>query len=300
MKLKYSPDLIWESVLAVKKHIYESIVEQPSSFSVIFIDGEFSIASGQIKQDNGFVVHLEKFSLNNFIETNDCIEFFGVCSLKKNKDFLSLYLPYCILPVIAHQQKRSITVTHFAQTLDGKIASYTGDSKWIGNQENLIHAHRMRALCDGIMVGKQTVISDSPSLNVRLVAGENPVKIILGNPDKALKKSQKGTSAMYEIYAGSKEFKNCFDQNLLNCEAFLKSMYQKNIYSIFVEGGMKTSSTFVSQAKADVVQLHIAPIVLGSGISTFELDKIESISQAIKFKTFQFTKVGKEIMFVGI
>ena len=58
--------------------------------------------------------------------------------------FLETYLPYCFFSIIAHQEKRAITVSHFAQSLDGKIATLTGDSKWIGNPENLAKARVRR------------------------------------------------------------------------------------------------------------------------------------------------------------
>ncbi|MEO1451963.1 MAG: dihydrofolate reductase family protein, partial [Bacteroidota bacterium] len=63
--------------------------------------------------------------------------------------FITHYLPYALLALQAKKQQRAISIGHFAQTLDGKIATETGESRWIGNPENLTHAHRMRALCDG-------------------------------------------------------------------------------------------------------------------------------------------------------
>ena len=106
-------------------------------------------------------------------------------------DLLNDYIPFVLNYFKAIKSEKSYVVSHFAQSLDGKIATSTGHSKWIGNQENLVHAHRMRALCDGILVGANTYLRDNPRLTVRNVEGDDPVKIILGNSSFNKAKSKK-------------------------------------------------------------------------------------------------------------
>src|SRR3972149_2103989 len=67
----------------------------------------------------------------------------------------------------------------FARTLDGYIATKTGDSKWISSPESRKFAHRLRSQHDAVLVGVNTVLKDNPRLDVRLVKGKNPVKVIL-------------------------------------------------------------------------------------------------------------------------
>ena len=87
---------------------------------------------------------------------------------------LELYLPLCALrPGETH------TVGHLGQSLDGCIATRTGDSRYVTGRENIRHLHRMRALGDAIIVGAETVAADNPQLTTRLVAGENPVRVVL-------------------------------------------------------------------------------------------------------------------------
>jgi len=96
-------------------------------------------------------------------------------------DFFINYLPFCFNYFKAIQNHKTYVISHFAQSLDGKIATNSGHSKWIGNEQNLIHAHRMRALCNGILIGANTLKKDKPMLTVRHVEGDDPVKIVLCN-----------------------------------------------------------------------------------------------------------------------
>ena len=95
------------------------------------------------------------------------------------RDTLALYAPLAMTRLI--KPGGTFVLVHMAQTLDGMVSTTTGDSKWIGNEENLKHAHRVRALVDGVVVGGNTAKLDSPSLNVRQVSGDDPVRIILSD-----------------------------------------------------------------------------------------------------------------------
>lgn len=94
---------------------------------------------------------------------------------------LTTYLPYCFLSVYARRWNRAVAVSHFAQSLDGRIATDWGNSKWIGHEDNRTHAHRMRALCQGILIGSGTLKRDTPALTVRRVEGPDPRPIFLGS-----------------------------------------------------------------------------------------------------------------------
>jgi len=83
------------------------------------------------------------------------------------------------------------TMVHMAVSLDGKIATVNGHSKWIGNEQNLNHAHRLRAILDGILIGSGTVKTDSPTLNVRRVTGQSPTRFVLSNVSQDFSQLQK-------------------------------------------------------------------------------------------------------------
>ena len=94
--------------------------------------------------------------------------------------FVCLYGVVALAPVLARRLGRAVAISHFAQSLDGRIATDEGDSRWIGDMDNRVHAHRMRALCGAILVGAETLRRDRPRLNVRHVEGRDPVRVVLG------------------------------------------------------------------------------------------------------------------------
>src|SRR5690606_16968152 len=81
------------------------------------------------------------------------------------------------LPVRCHSG--ALTVAHLGQSLDGQIATSSGDSFYVTGAANLLHLHRMRALCDAVVVGAGTVVADDPRLTVRRAAGAHPVRVVL-------------------------------------------------------------------------------------------------------------------------
>ena len=223
--------------------------------------------------------------------------------------FLKKYLPYCLLPIKAKKLNRAISITHFAQTLDAKIATNSGDSKWIGNPENLIHAHRMRALCDGVLVGRKTVEADNPRLNVRHVSGKNPVRIVLGCPKSDFKSLLESSDKEILIFGRKKiavqppliSYKIACGDSQENFDPFivLEKLFEQSIHTIYVEGGAQTTSIFLNAKAVDVLQLHIAPLIFGSGKSSIVLPNIQVVKEAISFSEYHFLPFGDSIMFTG-
>lgn len=223
-------------------------------------------------------------------------------------NFVKAYLPYCFLPLRARQMQRAIAITHFAQTLDGKIATQKGDSKWIGNQENLVHAHRMRALSDSILIGANTLKYDQPALTVRLVEGKNPKRIVICSSEGDYSSLQEhGEDDV--IIVGTCEDPQIpqteyfpFTPNAsgrVDCQELLRFLFERGIYSVYIEGGATTTSGFMEERATDIVQLHISPMIFGSGISSFSLPEIGHVEEAIQFNSFFFRPMGDTFMFVG-
>ncbi|MFK8103373.1 MAG: RibD family protein [Saprospiraceae bacterium] len=222
--------------------------------------------------------------------------------------FLRRYLPYCFLTLKAKQEKRAVSIAHFAQSLDGKIATHLGDSKWIGNEENLIHAHRMRAMCDAILIGKETLQADQPRLTVRKVEGEDPRKVVLGSPNADYGCLTNAGQKNQVLLIGQQS--STINNQVQYCQLagkngkidgldILSLLYEQNLHSVYIEGGAKTTSNFLNDQGVDILQLHISPLVFGSGIQGVVLPKIEAVAESIHFQHFQYQNIGDSIMFVG-
>ena len=222
--------------------------------------------------------------------------------------FMTTYLPYCFLSSISKQKKRAIAITHFAQSLDGKIATTSGDSKWIGNEENLNHAHRMRALCDAIIIGNRTLTADHPQLTVRRVEGKNPIRVVIGNSKSDVSCLLSCCSETVLIIGKEKSERNgqihyiqlsSSSTGRINCQNILQTLFAKNIYSVYIEGGAITTSNFLKDNAVDILQLHISPLIFGSGKGGIILPEIETVKESINFTNFQFQPIGNTMMFVG-
>src|SRR6478736_7065333 len=84
--------------------------------------------------------------------------------------FLDLYLPIC-----SATAARPVTVGHLGESLDGFIATHAGESQWVTGEQNMMHMHRLRALCHAVVVGAGTIAADDPQLTTRLVSGPSPL-----------------------------------------------------------------------------------------------------------------------------
>ena len=220
-----------------------------------------------------------------------------------NRNLFNLYLPYSILSYYAAKNKKIYVITHFAQTLDGRIASASGDSKWIGNQENLIHAHRMRALLDGILVGSKTVQSDDPLLSVRHVSGDDPKKVVVGGDHLDIQNYQISENEFISFSEGKNKNTNNFILNkeggIYDTSKILKMLYNLGLKTLYIEGGSFTTSNFLSQNMIDQIQVHFAPIILGSGVTGFNFGDARHLKEAVYFNSFRYLPLGNQMMFIG-
>src|SRR5213078_3711770 len=96
-----------------------------------------------------------------------------------------LYLPIC-----RASAAQPMTIGHLGQSVDGFIATHAGESRWVTGPENILHLHRLRALCDVVVVGAGTVAADDPQLTTRLVSGPNPLRVVL-DPGRRLNASHR-------------------------------------------------------------------------------------------------------------
>ncbi|MFQ6607492.1 MAG: RibD family protein [Fidelibacterota bacterium] len=307
----------WDSLLKLAQCVKQ--FEETVQFCSISFGTSGSVQINSFPQsnaDNHDVLFLLNSDFIDIPEGYACYRLQGLSSIvevvpgplsQPIRRFLTTYAPYCFLSLLARRWQRCVTVSHSAQSLDGRIATESGDSKWIGNKSNLEHAHRMRALCDGVLIGRGTLNRDKPQLTVRHVKGPNPVRIVLGsninNIDSLL-----GASTEQILILGSHSLNQNHQIRVMSFErtdghiatsTILKRLYEEGIFSVYVEGGAETSSHFLQENTVDVLQLHVAPRILGSGINTFSLPPIHSVGEAIRFVRHTLVTSGDGIMFIG-
>ena len=190
-------------------------------------------------------------------------------------ELLTLYLPLCQACA-----DRPVTLGHLGQSLDGYIATSAGDSCYVTGPENITHLHRIRALCDAVIVGTETVAADNPRLTTRRVPGSNPLRVIL-DPNRRLKSdhgvftdgqaptllvhsgagdagetSRVGAAQVTEIRAPGGQ---------LALEELLAVLHERGCYAVFIEGGGTTVSAFLQAHLLDRLQIAVAPLLIGAG-----------------------------------
>ena len=200
-----------------------------------------------------------------------------------------------------------MTVLHFAQTLDGRIATTEGNSKWISNSEDLVHAHRMRALCDAVLIGSNTLKTDKPALTVRHVEGPSPAKIVVGKHDCEFDSLLQNNGNVLFFTTGPDDGLNHVlririptQNNVIPPSQILKELYKRNILTIYIEGGSITASTFLQDCSLDYLQLFLAPKLFGSGISNFSLPEIRNVAESVNFQYSSFLPMGDGVLFNGM
>jgi riboflavin-specific deaminase-like protein len=187
-----------------------------------------------------------------------------------------------------------VVVGRLAQTLDGRIATTRGHSQWIGGRGDILHTHRLRALCDVVLVGAGTVRHDDPRLTTREAPGPNPVRVIL-DPDRRLPATQgvftDGAAPTLLVAAtdgppthGQAEvLRVARGPQGLDLPALLRALAARGLGRIFVEGGGHTVSAFLAAGCLDRLHVTVAPVILGSGIPAFTLPEAARIGDGLRF-----------------
>ena len=221
-----------------------------------------------------------------------------------NKQLSALrnYLEILFLPF--DKSSHTSIISHVAQSLDGKIATKDGHSQWIGNDMNLIHAHRIRALVDGVMVGSGTLLCDTPRLTVRHVEGDNPHRFFWSNSISDFTPYEvsniKTTLIRKHNTSVPKGVSDviCYGDQPDSEIGILTTLKSRGIHTMLLEGGAWTINRFIQLKCVDIMQIHVAPIVLGSGKSPFKFSGTTRIDQALALDGY-FMHVGDHMMFTG-
>ena len=210
-------------------------------------------------------------------------------------------------------EKRPFLVMKTAMTLDGKIAAYTGDSKWVSGEPARRMVHKMRDSLTGIMVGIGTVLEDDPALTCRIKGGRDPLRIIVDSR-LSIPLSAKVLKDDHFLIAATEDCdpkkrrelgKNVIITKALDGKVDLKELMkqlgQRRIDSILLEGGGTLNEAALRAGIVDRVAAFIAPKIIGGKTAKTPVEGrgIEKMSQAICLEHLEIKKIGEDLMIQG-
>jgi len=208
-----------------------------------------------------------------------------------------------------------------AMTLDGKIATYTGDSRWVTGEDSRRFVHQLRNVYDAILVGIGTVIKDDPLLNTRLeVEGRrDPVRVILDEKLQLPLDSQIAASAAQQstlVFTsnqaseeraalledrGIKVIAIDSDGDKLPLDAVLKALGKREIMSLLVEGGGQVNASFLKAGLVDKVYWFIAPKLCGGNRAPSPVGGrgVARMAEAVRLTSYNIDRFQEDILITG-
>jgi diaminohydroxyphosphoribosylaminopyrimidine deaminase/5-amino-6-(5-phosphoribosylamino)uracil reductase len=198
-------------------------------------------------------------------------------------------------------------IAQLGQSLDGRIATVTGDSKYINRHAALDHLHRIRSRVDAVVVGVGTVVADDPLLTVRRVEGRNPARVVIDPsgrmPRDAACLVDDGTERLVISTPDAPAIEGVETLTLargphgLDPREILRLLRKRGYKRILVEGGSRTISTFIDAGCIDRLHVLVAPLLIGSGKPGLELAPIATLSQALRPRSQAYLLADGDVLF---
>jgi len=201
-----------------------------------------------------------------------------------------------------------VVIGQIGQSLDGRIATASGHSKYINGPAGLEHLHRLRSLADAVVVGVGTALADDPQLTVRRVEGPHPARVVIdpagrlpsgarilaGDGVRRLVVTAQGTQcalpAGVDIVALPPSGRHIAPPDIL------AALAERGMQRILIEGGADTVSRFLAAGCLDRLHVMVAPIILGSGRASFVLPPVARADQALRAPMRSF-RLGDDVLF---
>ena len=218
------------------------------------------------------------------------------------RTILDLYLPM--------RTPRELVIGQLGQSLDGRIATESGASHFITGPEDIERLHRVRALVDAVVVGATTVVADDPRLTVRLVEGDNPVRVVI-DPSRRVRPERQvradGIARTLLVRRATEEARQAdldgeelyvpaSEDGRLDLRALLDGLRSLDLRRVLVEGGGLTVSGFLEADLLDRLHVSVAPLLIGSGRPSLALPAIDRLDEAIRAPCRHFT-LGQDVLF---
>ncbi len=205
-----------------------------------------------------------------------------------------------------------------AATLDGKIATRDGDSKWISGEASRRFVHKLRDQVDGVLVGIETVLKDDPLLTARIKGGRDPYRIVL---DSRLKISEEakvfGDFPQRVIIAATESAPKDKIESLekrgvrilsvnskegrVDLKSCLSKLGEMGIMTLLVEGGSEVNGSFLDEGLIDKLLLFFSPRLIGGhqAPGIFRGKGVSSLREAVPLKEMKLKRIGEDILIEG-
>jgi 3,4-dihydroxy 2-butanone 4-phosphate synthase/GTP cyclohydrolase II len=213
--------------------------------------------------------------------------------------------------------RRPLVTVHYAQTIDGRIASRTGDARYVSGERSLRLAHELRATNAAIMVGIGTVLADDPRLTTRLVEGPSPIRVIVDSTlriplDASVLTDRTAETIVATNGTASREKEAAIRarggrvlrtpaaaDGSVDLAAVLAQLRREGVDSLLIEGGRGIITSALRGRLVDRLTVCIAPKVLGQGIDAVGDLSIERLRDAVTFARSRFVSCGEDVIFYG-
>lgn len=198
-------------------------------------------------------------------------------------------------PIRSASPDRPFVVAQLGQSLDGRVATQTGESRWINRDAALDHVHRLRAAVDAVVVGIGTVLADNPRLNVRRVPGRHPARVVIDPggrlPVDAQCLAEDGARRIViraceaQVPAGVELVRLSAVAGAINPKEIVAALFDRGLKRLLIEGGARTVSRFVDANAIDRLHVLVAPLIIGSGQTGLALQPISRLCDARRPRT---------------
>ena len=213
------------------------------------------------------------------------------------------------------KSKTPFVILKMAVSVDGRIATSSGSSRYITGKEARSYVHRLRTEVDAVMVGVNTVIRDNPQLTPRLVKGKDPLKIVvdstlcipkncnlMAEPSKLIiattnKAPKNNLRRLQEKGVNVLIIKST--KGMVDLKELMKELAKCGITSLMIEGGSRLNSSAIKGGIVDKVLVFTAPKIIGNGISAIGDLGIREIGNAILLKKTTCSKIGRDLLIEG-
>jgi GTP cyclohydrolase II len=205
-----------------------------------------------------------------------------------------------LMGAVRPRADRPYVILKYAQTLDGRIATAGGDSKWISCESERTVSHALRAACDAVMVGIDTVVRDDPQLTVRMVPGSSPLRVVLDStlrmPSEAKVLGDHAATVVFTTERALPSARRTLtDRHVavqvvepgpggVNAVQALRLLHERGIDSLLVEGGAKVITSLLAAGLVDRLVVAVAPTIIGAGTEAVGDLRVNRIVEGIKLR----------------